>query len=258
MLPEIARLYCVSIDDLYKENSVAYENYAQRLGSLYRATWDPADFARAEQEFSKLRRSGAATAEDLRLYGILHQYMMGYCMEKAETLFDEAMAKASSDDPETYWRTRRQKLYLLAKIGRGGESIAAQQDLIERGCGELQEWICLIAACQCARKNECAWEWFQKAAQKFPDAAMLYVYGGDICKELGRLEEAFQYWDQALELDPALCDAKHSKAFCYEEMGEFEKAYGLWCEIAEALEKDGFDIEAGINRERARRCRVHI
>ena len=35
MLPEIARLYCVTIDDLYKTQSVAYENYAGLLFFMY-------------------------------------------------------------------------------------------------------------------------------------------------------------------------------------------------------------------------------
>lgn len=30
MLPKIAKLYCVTIDDFFRETSVAYENYAQR------------------------------------------------------------------------------------------------------------------------------------------------------------------------------------------------------------------------------------
>mgnify|MGYP003320348749 CR=1 FL=1 len=38
MLPEIARLYGVTVDDFYKKNSVGYENYAQRLCSVFEAT----------------------------------------------------------------------------------------------------------------------------------------------------------------------------------------------------------------------------
>ena len=29
LLPEIARLYCVTVDDLFREDSSAYENYRQ-------------------------------------------------------------------------------------------------------------------------------------------------------------------------------------------------------------------------------------
>ena len=44
MLPQIAKLYCVTIDDLFKETAVAYENYAQRLAAVYEATRRPEDF----------------------------------------------------------------------------------------------------------------------------------------------------------------------------------------------------------------------
>ena len=50
VLPEIARLYCITIDDLYRETSVAYDNYAQRLGSVFEATKAPEDFILAERE----------------------------------------------------------------------------------------------------------------------------------------------------------------------------------------------------------------
>lgn len=254
MLPAIARLYCVSIDDLYKETSVAYDNYAQRLGSVYRSTWDPEDFARADREFRKLRRSGSMTTEDLRLYGILHQYMMRYCMVQAEELFDEVIQKGPEENGDIFWRTRRQKLYFLTLIGRGRESIELQRRKIESGCQDLNEWVCLIAACQYAGENDLALDWFQRAVEKFPDAAILYVYGGDICKELGKTNEAFRNWDKALALDSSFCDAKHSKAFCYQELGQLEEARALWLEIAEDLEKQGFDIEAKFSRDRAAQC----
>ena len=34
LLPEIAKLYGIIVDDLFKKHSVAYENYAQRLSAL--------------------------------------------------------------------------------------------------------------------------------------------------------------------------------------------------------------------------------
>ena len=54
MLPEIARLYGVTVDDLYKQTSFGYENYAQRLSSVYENSRDPVDFMRCREEFLKL------------------------------------------------------------------------------------------------------------------------------------------------------------------------------------------------------------
>ena len=91
MLPKIARLYCVTIDDFFRETSAAYENYAQRLAALYEATREPEDFIAADLEFRKIIKNADSTAEDLRLYGIMHQYMMHYCIRRTTDLFDQAL-----------------------------------------------------------------------------------------------------------------------------------------------------------------------
>ena len=49
-------------------------------------------------------------------------------------------------------------------------------------------------------------------------------------------------------------DAKYSKAFCYEELGQYDKAYAIWNEIAEALDKEGLEYEAHDARDNAKRC----
>ena len=77
MLPRLARLYGVTIDDLYRESAVAYENYAQRLAGIFESTLQPEDFRNADREFRKL---ATPTPRDLRLYGILHQNMMYVCL----------------------------------------------------------------------------------------------------------------------------------------------------------------------------------
>lgn len=255
LLPRIAALYCVTIDDLYKETSMAYENYAQRLCSVYEDTQKPEDFLCAELEFRKLLKSGQYSNEDLRQYGILHQYMMGYCMERAEELFDRVLRQARSDDPEIYWRVRRQKGYFLSQIGRNKETIEAFLPLVEAGSRELNEWICLIQAYQFAQENETAWAYAQKAAKIFPESATLHIYSGDLCKALGRYEQAFAHWARARELEPEWMDAAYSMGFCYEELGKFEKAYEVWCDIADSLSRRGFDAEANWPRQQAVRCK---
>ena len=61
LLPEIARLYCVTVDDLYRDHIDAYDNYAQRLGDLYSHSGKPEDFIRADEEFRKLVNCGKWT-----------------------------------------------------------------------------------------------------------------------------------------------------------------------------------------------------
>ena len=258
ILPKIAALYCVTIDDLYKETSVAYDNYASRLGSVFEARHKPEDFMQAEMEYRKLLKSGEYTTEDLRSYGILHQYMMQVCRDKAEELFDQVIKKGPAEDPEVYWSTRRQKGYFLWEIGRNQENIDVFLPLVEAGSNNLQEWICLIQAYSFAEDYDAAWEWVQKADAKFPESVILHIYAGDLLRSMKRYDEAFPHWKRALEMEPEWCDAAFSMGFCYEELGEYEKAYEVWTQLADGLEQRGFESEVTLPRSQAHKCREKI
>lgn len=254
LLPEIARLYCVTVDDLYRETSVAYDNYAQRLGSVFEATRQSEDFLRADQEYRRMLKTGEYSSEDLRLYGILHQQMMQGCMEKAEEIFDRVLKKGPEEDAEVYWRVRRQKGYFLWQIGRNQENIREFQPLVEAGSGELQEWICLIAAYQFAEEYGMALQWAKKAAEVFPESAHLHICTGDLLRSMKRYDEAFHHWRRALEMEPEWCDAAYSMGFCYEELGDYGKAAEVWEKIAGHLTERGFEAEVNWPRKRAREC----
>ena len=255
ILPKIAALYCVTIDDLYKETSMAYDNYAQRLGSVFEASHKHEDFMQAYVEYQRLLKSGEYTTEDLRLYGILHQYMMEVCRDKAEEIFDRVIKKGPAEDPSVYWSTRRQKGYFLWEIGRNQENIDTFLPLVEGGSNELQEWICLIQAYTFAKEYEMAWEWIRKAESKFPESAILHIYAGDLLRSMKRYDEAFPHWKRALELEPEWCDSAYSIASCYEEMGDYENAYTPYNQIADNLERRGFDAETNLPRQLAEKCR---
>ena len=258
VLPKIAALYCVTIDDLYKETSVAYDNYASRLCSVFEASHKPEDFMQAEMEYRKLLKSGEYTTEDLRSYGILYQYMMQVCRDKAEGLFDRVIKKGPAEDPEVYWSTRRQKGYFLWEIGRNQENIDTFLPLVEAGSNELQEWICLIQAYTFAENLDTAWEWVRKAESKFPESAILHIYAGDLLRSMKRYDEAFTHWNRALEMEPEWCDAAYSMASCYEEMGDYANADAVYNQIADNLENRGFEAEVNLPRSLAEKCREKI
>lgn len=255
ILPKIAALYCVTIDDLYKETSMAYDNYAQRLGSVFEASLKPEDFLRADMEYQKLLKSEEYTTEDLRLYGILYQHMMYVCIKKAGEIFDRVIKKGPEADPDVYWATRRQKGYFLWEIGRNQENIDEFLPLVKAGSKELQEWICLIQAFSFAEEYDSAWEWVRKAEARFPENATLHIYTGDLLRSMKRYEEAFPHWKRALELEPEWCDAAYSMAACYEEIGDYANAFQVYNQIADNLENRGFDAEVNWPRTLAHKCR---
>jgi len=258
MLPAIARLYCVTIDDLYKGTSTAYENYASRLCSVFEATKQPEDFLAAEMEYRRLLKSGNYTPEDLRSYGILNQYMMEVCMEKAEELFDRVLKKGVAEDPEMYWRVRRQKGYFLWQVGRNQETVDEFLPQVEAGSGELQVWICLIQAYTFAENYAAAWNWAEKAEARFPESATLHIYMGDLLGAMKRYGEAFPHWHRALEMEPEWCDAAYSMGFAYQELGDYAKAAEVWEGIADGLASRGFEAEVNYPKELARKCREKL
>lgn len=248
-LPEIARLYCVTIDDLFKKTSVAYENYAQRLASVYEASRRFDDFFQAEQEFKKLISGGQYSMDDLRTYGIIHQFMMMDCKEKALYWFDRTLKECASGDEEIRRRTREQRMRLLSLVGES--CVKEQKEALSEAPQSAEEWVLMLVAYLHAKQYEDAHECYQKAAVMFPNEWELHIHGGSTCRKLGLYDEAFACWDKAEQLEPTLVDTKYERAFCYADMGEFEKAYHMHLEIAEALSKEGLEVEAAAEIQHA-------
>ncbi len=258
MLPEIARLYCVTVDDLYKEQSVAYENYAARLLSVYEESRDLRDFYNAEREYAGLLKSKKYTMNDLRLYGILYQYHMMDCKEAALRLFEKGLAMGESNATEDYHQIERQRMLLRSQIGENEKNIEEQEAKLAKQPHDFYCHINLLVAYLYADENQKALKVFQKAEKKFGDEALLYVYGGDMYKGLGNYEEAYACWDKALSLDSEMTAVLWSKGFCYEELGEYQKAYEVWSSLVTWLEERGYKAEVEEPRRLAEGCREKL
>lgn len=243
LLPDIARLYGVTIDDFFKVAVSGYENYAQRLACVYGKTRDPQDFIRADEEFKALRKSGNYSFEDKRMHGMIHQYMMWYCQTQAFKLYD-LVINGDTSRGENYWRTRMAKNYLLIFIGQGEKCITEQLKRVEEDekCGE--EWNLLLRAYFHARRYEEAYEYLPKAIEAVPDFWRVYSVGGDVCVKLGKYDEAIGLLDKAISFDSGHFDPKRIKAQCYDNKGEFRKAYELRLELAAEMRERGYDVEA--------------
>ena len=253
LLPEIAKIYCVSIDDLFKESSVAYENYAQRLASIFEETKEPEDFLRADMEFKKLIKKGEYSLEDLRIYGTLHHKMMRYSMHKAIELFDKALERDREENFDAFWKTSTQKMLLLSEIGRSKESIESYLASINKIHHDFIDWRCLIEAYIFDSDYKNAFNSFKKAINIFPTDSILYVLGGDICAKLGKYKEALSYWDRALEIDDQCDEARYSKLEYYDQIGNYEGCRLLSLEIIDNLRQSGLDIEAKGEEKRLNR-----
>lgn len=244
-LPDLARFYCVTIDDLFQDTAVAYENYAQRLASAYEFSRTSENFIRAEQEFKHLMESGNYTLDDMRIFGIMYQFMMMSCKENALYWFDRVLQEGTSEDSDICRQTRAQKMRLLALLGQADESVTLQQKNVKNAPHNVDAWVLLVIAYMHAERYEEALQCVNEAIRKFPSEWELYCHASDIFRHLGDYKNALQYADEAAERYGApLVDAKFSKAWCYERMGDLSKAAEQYQAIAAQFKQEGFEIEA--------------
>ena len=97
LLPDIARLYCVTIDDLFRDASRAYENYAQRLASIYEISQKPEDYISSNYEFNKLKQANEYTSKDSLKHGMIHLSMSLHCKKLAIQCFQEIIDSCEKD-----------------------------------------------------------------------------------------------------------------------------------------------------------------
>ena len=255
-LPQIAQLYGVTVDDLYREEARAYPSYAPRLLAVYEASGRTEDFLAAEQEFIQ-NSTGEQTADDLRAWGVLYHYMMINCADKAMLKLDEAMAATDKAD-RVWYSSAQQKTALLCDLGQGAEEAARYDRELAQNAADPHQWLLCTAAHYFAGENARALEVALEGIRQFPDKAALYIYAGDSCRALKRYDEAFSHWQKALALDNSYLDAAYSMGFCYEELKQYDKAYKVWTELSKELDRRGLTIEREYPETLAKSCRRHL
>lgn len=254
LLPVIAKLYGVTVDDLYREEAHGYSSYAQRLLAVYEASGRSEDFLAAEQEFARMP---APTADDLRSWGVLYHYMMKYSAAKAQQKLEEAMAHPEAGE-RVYRSAALQKNAVLYDLGKGEQEAERYDLLLKQQPEDLQLWVLCSAANLLVGRNARALEVAEEGIARFPEQAVLYVHAGDACRELKQYEKAFSHWQKALDLDHSFLDAAFSMGFCYEELGQFEKACKVWTELTKELDCRGLTIERQFPAGLAENCRKRM
>lgn len=246
LLPEIAELYGVLVDDLFKKQSVAYDNYAQRLSALYEISHDPEDFFRCRQEYQKMIKTGELSQYDKWNYGWIHKAMMYFCKDEALKWFDEALADQTDKNSLPYRRAASMKQEMLFSFGKGNEVLAELEQKREQAKGRLdeREWYLLIEAYERAHQYEKALSVCTEALQKHPDNWELCLSKGDIYYYMGQYDKAISWFERAGEIGTCFCDEKYQIALCYQKLEKFKEAYQIYLEIADIHRKNGYDVEA--------------
>lgn len=256
-LPEIARLYGVTVDDFYKKNAVGYENYAQRLCSVYETSRDPVDFMRCREEFLKQIKKGDMSTADKWQYGWIHTFMMNYCRDVAMEWFQKAVDDDPEVAPQEHHIACMQRMWLYHLLKKDDEIIAEYTEKAKNNPDDARQADNLIIALIFADKYEDAYSCFASAKDRFPDDWRMFIHGGDICKKFGRYDEALKYYERAGEIGTYFCDELYCIAQLYEDTGEYDKAHDYYMQIADTLSARGYDVEADRARKSAAEAAEH-
>lgn len=252
LLPEIARLYSVTVDDLYRKAPKGYPSYAQRLLAVYEASGRTEDFLTAEQEFFRIP-SEEQTADDLRSWGVLYHYMMKHSALQAQHKLEQAMQHPEATE-QVYASAAQQKIALLCDQGRGQEEADRYDRKLAKDPSDPQLWLLCTASHEFIGAYERALEVALEGIGRFPDRAPLHIHAGDICRALKRYDEAFSHWRKALDLDHSYLDAVYSMGFCYEELEQYDRAHRVWTALVQELDRRGLVIEREFPAKLAAKC----
>ena len=256
LLPVIAKLYGVTIDDLYREEARGYPSYAQRLLAVYEASGRSEDFLAAEQAFSRMSPN-ELTADDLRSWGVLYHYMMQHSAVQAQQKLEQAMQHPEVSD-QVYSSAAQQKIMLLCDQGKGSEAAAEYERRLADAPVNPILWVLCTAAYEFIGNYEKALDIAERGIEQFPGSASLHVHAGDICRALKRYDTAFSYWRKALALDSTYLDALYSMGFCYEELERYEDAYCVWIDLVRELDSRGLVINRAYPAKMAEKCKQKI
>ena len=256
-LPEIASLYGVTVDDFYKKTSVGYANYAQRLSSVFETTRDPVDFMRCREEFLKLIRKNEMSTADKWQYGWIHMFMMNLCRDTALEWYKKAVDDDPDIDPNEHSIACMQRIWMYFLLKRGEEIIDECAEKVKSNPDDSRLTDNLLVALSFAEKYEEAYGIFIKAKERFSDNWHLLIHGGEICKNLGKYDEAIENFEAAGKIGTHFCDDLDCLAMLYNDLGDYDKVYETYMKMAEVYASRGYDVEAERMKQFAEEAKNH-
>ncbi len=229
IIPEIAGLFGVTIDFLFRESSVNYKNKALELLTLYENDMDNTEaFEKANSAYLKLFDRGDFDSEDLFYFARLNELRMDYYRLKALRYYEISIEKKNSRSDSAYYKAQRQYIAFLAKTGKADTAVSFAQKEYENDPDNVYTSASLVFAYHSGKMNEKAKATAEKALLRFPGNALLLTFAGDIEKALGNGKKATEYWNQAFASDGEMIDSQYSLAKYLFESGETDEALKIF------------------------------
>ena len=259
LLPEIARIYGVLVDDLFKESTQGYANLAERLGTVYDDSQRNEDFMAAVTEYERMEKEGSMNAWDYRGYSWVYGTMLEVAKRKIYEYNNKSLELSKDNDTEIYYRTKIGMLsFRCFELGEGQKCIEEQLQAVKDAPENSDEMSCLVAAYYYAQQYEECYRVVKEAITKFPEEPRLYRFAGHVCNDLKKYDEAFEYYEKDLEFQTTILESLYSIAFCREKLGEFDKAYEAWMRIVKLLNEQGAEVEVKFSIRKAEECKAKL
>lgn len=244
MLPAIAKICCVTIDELFRENQESYENLAGKLAAIFEDTRKKEDFQLAELAYNRLFTEGKYTANDLKAYAYINWYYAWTRFHISEDYFNKAMEMAKDENDRIFRDALSWKICLKADM----KQIHHMINELKEKCKEKPDSTvfrnALITAYSCAEQYDEAEQLIDEAIAKGQEEWFLYQNKGDILQSRNSLPEALACFEKAWEIDSkTYCDTLYSFVCIYKQMGNKEKAIKYCQEWIDWYEERGAVIE---------------
>lgn len=180
LLPEIARLYDVLVDDLFRENLQEHGKLFYRLVAEFGDAYRYDDFMAAVAEYERLEKEGPLTADDYRSNAWLHMRMFQISRNKTLESVDKAMELCKEDDPKFYYLNKIFKVWFRAgELGQGQQCIDEQLQAVKENPENVNEWNCLAVAYYWAKQYEECYRVSKDIMTKYPEESYIYSIAGD-------------------------------------------------------------------------------
>ena len=167
--------------------------------------------------------------------------------------FNQVLDDAERDT--VYYSTWRQKLSLMVQLGEWEKAAGKVKRLLDGENDNPEYWAMLIHVYARSEQMEPARGYLEQALQEFPEMAIFHIYAGDLCRAQKDYEGAFRHWETALSLDDSFMDARYAMAECYEELGQYDKAYAAWQALAAEMEHRGWVVEKDYPVRMTQKCK---
>lgn len=228
LLPVIAECFNISIDALFLSND--YESRSKML-TRYGCTDRDEDFITAVDAYEKVILSGNATTQDYSDYAYLFWRHGTSDVNKAEKLYRNALKFGEGGHDDSYYLIHSQIIKLLCWRGRFEECINQYRERLKNEKDNWWSYYLLSLAYDMAGRKEDSWQLIEKALSQFEGNFYLYTAAGDLCRDRGKSEEAFEYWEKAYIDNPKQISCLYSAAFFFEQLDKSQEAIEAWRRI---------------------------